>query len=621
MSKIDGKLKQGLETLTALDTSPLLVQSLRSLSSVYSENSLDARRGLRGDIERHSLESSREVLEALQGIQRLLDGVQRDVASIRGCCDDLEQQLRETKTGAGSLTARAAELKAAREDNQLRAQIAEQFAASFMLQPAEAAALASGEMTETFFTALGRVHAICNGAKVLVRSAAAQQAGLDILDRMGDLADSAYDKITVYAQQQFQKFGVESPEPPSLLRVALELLSRERPSLTKYCVEEVEQVRRQALVNAFVRALTAGGPGGVPAAMDANAHDAVRYVGDMLAWFHQALASEKELIASILGNCGVSVPAILGASLSSCCRPLRARLEGVLKTSLDVVLAHDLRSLVQFYRVTLVGPFVGPESAFAELLADFQTQFRSLFDSLVAGAALEAKSQHVVHPDLGPPSLLHRAAFHVARICETYESSLLPPEERTAAALLDPLASPLIDMCLRMAERLSVELGSVFLINCFVLLRDIVAPHPFAEQLFRELTERIQNATLAVAEAEARTLLTRAQLQGAVAALRQHGGGGNAAALPGMDPKSLQENVKSLEAAVLGDLALAMGASDKVQDARIRDKIRTLVASHLAEAYALLHAAVHDPQNNYPDPAQIVQYVPSQFKMLLLGPT
>ncbi len=615
MSKIDGKLKHGLETLTALDTSPVLAQSMRSLGSVYSENSLDARRGLRGDIERHALDNSREVLGALQGIHKLLERVRHDLASIRGCCDDLDQQLSETKSAAGTLTARAAELKAAREDNERKSRIAEQFAAVFVLQPAEAAALAGGDMTEAFFAALGRVHAIANSAKLLVRSAAAQQAGLDILDRMGDLADGAYDKITVYAQQQFQKFTVESPEPPTLLRVALELLSRERPSLTKYCVEEVEQVRKQALVNAFVKALTVGGPGGMPPAMDANSTDVVRYTGDMLAWFHQSLASEKELMAAIFGSSGVNTSAILGASLASCCRPLRTRLDNVLKSNLDIVLAHDLRSLLQFYRVTL-GAFVTSECAFAELLAEFQMLFRNLFDSLVAGAALEAKSQHTVHPDLGPPSLLHRAAYHVSRICETFESSLLPAEERTAAALLDPLVAPLMEMCLRMAENLSVELGSVFLINCFVLVRDIVAPFPFAEAVFRDLMERIQAATGAVAEAEARTLLTRAQLHTTVTTLRQHNRG-NVAAVPRMEPKTLQDNVKSLEAAVLGDLALAMGASDKVHDTVVRDKIRALVVARLVEAYTLLYNAVHDSENHYPEPSQIVQYVPSQFEMLL----
>jgi hypothetical protein len=289
MSKIDGKIGQGVQTLQALDSDPKLVHSLRALGNVLNnKNTVDVRRGLRGGIERQSLENSKEVLTVLQGIQKLLDQVGHDVSAIRGCCDDLEQQLRETKSAAGSLTTRAAELKAARLENEQKIQISERFVATFTLRPEEAAVLASGEINESFFSALARVHSIASSAKLLLRSASAQQAGLDILDRMGDTADAAYDKITVFAQQQFLHFSVESPEPPVLLRTALELLGRERPSLMKYCVEEIEQVRKQALVAAFVRALTVGGPGGSPAPIDATcADDVVRYVSNILAWFHQ----------------------------------------------------------------------------------------------------------------------------------------------------------------------------------------------------------------------------------------------------------------------------------------------------------------------------------------------
>ncbi len=372
------------------------------------QNSIEARRGLRGDIERQSLENSKEVLRVLQGIQRQLDQVRHDVGAIRHCCDDLEAQLQETKSAAGTLTTRASELKAARLENEQKSQIADRFVASFTLKPEESAALASGEMTEAFFSALARVHNIAASARLLVRSAGAQQAGLDILDRMGDAADAAYDKITSYAQQQFQRFSVESPEPPPLLRAALEMLGRERPSLMKYCLEEIEQVRKQALVTAFVRALTVGGPGGSPAPMDtANTDDVVRYVSNMMAWFHQAAAAEVDFLRRVVGGDKASVAPVVGASLTSCCRPLRTRLDGVLKMNLDVVVAHELRSVLQFYRVTL-SPFVGNECAFGDVLFEFQTSFRGLFDNLVAAAALEARNQNTVHPDLGPPRFLFK---------------------------------------------------------------------------------------------------------------------------------------------------------------------------------------------------------------------
>lgn len=47
-------------------------------------------------------------------------------------------------------------------------------------------------------------------------------------------------------------------------------------------------------------ALTQGGLNGVPRAIETSAHDPYRYISDMAAWLHQALASESELVNTLL---------------------------------------------------------------------------------------------------------------------------------------------------------------------------------------------------------------------------------------------------------------------------------------------------------------------------------
>jgi conserved oligomeric Golgi complex subunit 6 len=60
------------------------------------------------------------------------------------------------------------------------------------------------------------------------------------------------------------------------------------------------QTRSSALAGSFLDALTRGGPGGLPRPIELHAHDPLRYVGDMLAWVHQALAGERELAEALL---------------------------------------------------------------------------------------------------------------------------------------------------------------------------------------------------------------------------------------------------------------------------------------------------------------------------------
>ena len=45
------------------------------------------------------------------------------------------------------------------------------------------------------------------------------------------------------------------------------------------------------------------GPGGTPRPIELHAHDPQRYVGDMLAFLHQATPTEKENINALLKHC------------------------------------------------------------------------------------------------------------------------------------------------------------------------------------------------------------------------------------------------------------------------------------------------------------------------------
>jgi conserved oligomeric Golgi complex subunit 6 len=72
------------------------------------------------------------------------------------------------------------------------------------------------------------------------------------------------------------------------------LLNRDREVLV-----ELAESRRTSLLQSFLIALTRGGPDGMPRPIEFHAHDPVRYVGDMLAWVHQAIAWENEYFESL----------------------------------------------------------------------------------------------------------------------------------------------------------------------------------------------------------------------------------------------------------------------------------------------------------------------------------
>lgn len=63
----------------------------------------------------------------------------------------------------------------------------------------------------------------------------------------------------------------------------------------------LSETRQATLLSSFITALTRGGPSGLPRPIELHAHDPMRYVGDMLAWVHQAIAAEREFLESLFG--------------------------------------------------------------------------------------------------------------------------------------------------------------------------------------------------------------------------------------------------------------------------------------------------------------------------------
>ena len=75
--------------------------------------------------------------------------------------------------------------------------------------------------------------------------------------------------------------------------------------LLRYSLDEFSSARRTAVVRAFIDAMTRGGVmGGTKNSrpIELHSHDPLRYLGDMLAWVHQACASEREHVTCLLKN-------------------------------------------------------------------------------------------------------------------------------------------------------------------------------------------------------------------------------------------------------------------------------------------------------------------------------
>lgn len=174
-------------------------------------------------------------------------------------------------------------------------------------------------------------------------------------------------------------------------------------------------MRHNALFRRFISALTRGGPGELPRPIEVHAHDPLRYVGDMLGWLHQvcfnssslvsifiylrwmgviiivdicchisfslfpslqALASERELVLALLdpdaavdteptaqrlskisesdgGKMESDLKFVLDRIFEGVCRPFKVRVEQVLQSQPNLIIAYKLSNTLEFYCYTV----------------------------------------------------------------------------------------------------------------------------------------------------------------------------------------------------------------------------------------------------------------------------
>ena len=123
---------------------------------------------------------------------------------------------------------------------------------------------------------------------------------------IGQHQDVAYQKLFDWVKRECElvadNAATTADEVDITLQMAIKAL-RQLPIYFAQCEDLVVNSRRSQLVQKFIVALTQGGGSGhIFRAIDLLSHDANRYIGDMLAWMHQVIASEEEFLEAVFGN-------------------------------------------------------------------------------------------------------------------------------------------------------------------------------------------------------------------------------------------------------------------------------------------------------------------------------
>ncbi|KAG7648182.1 putative oligomeric Golgi complex subunit 6 protein [Arabidopsis thaliana] len=665
------KLKKVLDCRT---DSPDLVASLNALSSFYDENSAHARRNLRSTIEKRALQINSEFLNAADSTQIALDRVEEEVNALADCCDKIAAALSSSAATTSDIISTTERLKQELEVTTQRQEIVNCFLRDYQLSNEEIKALREDELNENFFQALSHVQEIHSNCKLLLRTHH-QRAGLELMDMMAVYQEGAYERLCRWVQAECRKLGdMDNPEVSELLRTAVRCL-KERPVLFKYCAEEVGNLRHNALFRRFISALTRGGPGGMPRPIEVHAHDPLRYVGDMLGWLHQALASERELVHALFDidsadhksnakntSENIALKAgetdftfVLDRIFEGVCRPFKVRVEQVLQSQPSLIISYKLTNTLEFYSYT-ISDLLGRDTALCNTIGMVKDAAqKTFFDILKTRGEKLLRYPPPVAVDLSPPPAVREGVSLTLEIIENYNSMMVSASGEKPA--FDPVLSALLDPIIKMCEQAaeahkskksgqlprrsrtstdSSQLTSVdallssspsppqnnetpskiFLINCLCAIQQPLLRHDVASQYVTNIGLMIENHINLLVQNEVDTLLQKCGLSDKMQIFRSSTSELPLSERQDTSPAMLSKCLKAFFGLVLGSEG-SLPEFEQIQVPKLRSEACVRVAKTLAEAYEVIYQAVTDQQNGYPDPKSLARHPPDQIRTIL----
>uniref|UniRef100_A0A3Q0T7M7 Conserved oligomeric Golgi complex subunit 6 n=1 Tax=Amphilophus citrinellus TaxID=61819 RepID=A0A3Q0T7M7_AMPCI len=604
------KLNKILET--RLDNDKEMLEALKALSVFFTENSLRTRRNLRGDIERRSLAINEEFARIF-----------KEVKECRFCRLSFKNMvtplLQAAKEQTQDLIVKTNKLRGENQRLEVRAQVAEAFLTKFQLTNEEMATLRGARdapVTEDFFKALNRVKHIHEDVKILLRTNQ-QTAGLEIMEQMAVLQETSYEQLYRWAQNECRGLTQETCDISPVLTQAMEAL-QERPVLYKYTLDEFGTARRCAVVRGFIDALTRGGPGGTPRPIEMHSHDPLRYVGDMLAWLHQATASEKEHLEALLKQVSLqgveeNMQEVVGHITEGVCRPLKVRIEQVIVAEPGAVLLYKLSNLLKFYHHT-ISSIIG--TSVASLLITIEEMHslskKMFFNSLSLHASRLMDKVELPPADLGPTASLTQTLSLLREVLASHDSSVVPLNARQAdfAQVLSCILDPLLQLCTVSASNLGTADMATYMVNSLYVMKTTLALFEFTDKRLEMLEFQIEAHLDTLINEQASYVLTRAGLSYIYSCVQQY-------PIDDNPPLSVAHKQVQFDRYLSSPDTLVMPQLNFLLSAAIKEQIFRQSTELVCRAYGEVYTALTSPANAYKDPENLVPRSPQQVQTLL----
>lgn len=611
---------------------------------------------LRGQLEKRAIENANEFLASYEALAKSLEAIEQEADALAADAAALEGAAMQALEGSRPLLEEVERLGEEKILISGYTALAEAFSAKYRLTSEEIRALTKDDVGPELLRALKRAEEIRNGCKQLLQTNH-HRIAIDIMSEMSSLIEDALWRLAAWVRRTLASGSMRTDDSEFDPMLCQSLVALQSSEMYDSCLDDLATQRSKAIAQEFVAVLSVGTRTQRP--IEIHIHDPLRYIGDMLAWIHQAAASEYELIAALIIGNGDSaktdsvnekkigrarglrggrsptddVQRVLEREFECLCRPFRIRLEQALALAPGAVVLFKLSGILSFY-AQIVSGFLRPESPLPScliaceglVLESLSTQLKDIVTKL-------SETLPVPTADLLPPVQVREIAGLITELVESLGSSVAASRDDMAKQLspaLDILVAPLPEILNRAAAaagKLDATSTAVFMVNS---LSSIVTPLTSqaydtivlaaAEPVAQALQKVISNSINALVADQASRFLTECGIAKKLAVVHNFAGDKTPASeVLGLEAVGVEGTARTFEAALLNTGGSFLQPHvDRLLNPRYRAVLRKNVSMEVAAAYTELYATVTAPGAGYPDNgSRIFRYTPDQVRVLL----
>ncbi|KAL5424273.1 Golgi transport complex subunit 6 [Paraphaeosphaeria minitans] len=541
-SPAPGAASRGSNALSARITSVLsasyadleIRDALETLDARGVQNTADTRRQLRLDVQKEVIQCNGEVVKDFGQVAEQLKRIGTAISSLNKCCDEMRGHIAAANRETGPVLEEATSLMQQKKQAETKQQILNAFNSHFLISEDEITILTSTAepVNEEFFQTLTRVKKIHHDCQVLLGTED-QRLGLEVLERSSRQINAAYQKLYRWIQREFKTLDLENLQINASVRRSLRVLA-ERPTLFQNCLDSFAEARENILSDSFHAALTghtSESQNLVTKPIEFQAHDPLRYVGDMLAWAHSTTVSEREALEVLFISDGDEIKRSIQAGLESepwlreegerevfdgrkalnqlvsrdltgVARLLRQRTEQVIQSHDDATLAYKIANLIGFYNSTFV-KLLGAGSEVLEVFDALESSAMRQFRANMRDHVAAVQGDLAVAPaNLSPPDFLEEALQMLRTLAKSYDTSIAPVDSNDDGfhTVLAEILDPFMSGCENLGKGLAAPDKNIFALNCLMAVKTALTPYSFAKDRLSELEDTIGEHTAQLVE-------------------------------------------------------------------------------------------------------------------------